>query len=60
MSCWSVIELISIALEVAIVALAIYLVWNLQMRFKLKAFVVMAFSVRILYGTFFLPPIKPG
>jgi hypothetical protein len=45
---WKGVELTAVALEVFIFGISLLLVWSLRMRFRLKAMVVFAFSVRLL------------
>ncbi|KAJ6437098.1 restless-like transposase [Purpureocillium lavendulum] len=45
---WAVIETFSILIEVSISAMAVALVWNLIMAFKVKVAVVCAFSAQLL------------
>ncbi|KAJ6446908.1 C2H2 type zinc finger containing protein [Purpureocillium lavendulum] len=45
---WAVVETLSILIEVSISAMAIALVWNLIMAFKVKVAVVCAFSAQLL------------
>ena len=45
---WQVISAFDIVLEVAIVEMAVYLVWGLQMSWSKKATVVSAFAFRLM------------
>ena len=44
---WQLVGAFDIISEAALVAMAVYLVWNLQMSMKMKAIVVTAFAFRL-------------